>query len=291
MDTIVQDIPLVSVAIITFNHELYISDALSSILNQDTNFEFEIIIGDDSSEDATQKIIREYQKHSSNKISSILRKKNIGGINNFIDVLNLCKGKYIALCEGDDYWLSKFKLQKQVDFLEKNLGFSMSFHNANVFHYDSKIKNTLFCETQMLDVINTYDLIRKFNIPTASIVFRKSCLKIPEWFKYVYNGDYALSLMLSQQGKIKYFDDVMSVYRKNKGGLNAKMKNSFILQKKFELLSFFDYYTEFNFHDAIQSRKQLIIHEIPFAIENEKDSIEKLFTPAFYKRRFFKNSR
>src|SRR5690606_34101688 len=126
--------PLISVCMITYNHEAYIKQAIEGILMQQTNFDVELIIADDCSTDRTETIIRELiENHSENfKIKYYRHDINIGMMPNFIFSLKKCTGKYIALCEGDDYWTDPLKLQKQVDFLEGNPEYGICFHNVRI---------------------------------------------------------------------------------------------------------------------------------------------------------------
>lgn len=132
--------PVVSVCTITYNHEKYISEALNSFLMQETDFPFEIIIDDDCSPDNTIEIIMKYQKKFPNIIKANLRQKNIGAIQNFFSNIQRGNGKYIALCEGDDYWTDPLKLQKQVEFLDGNDEVIMTFENAMIYIYDKQFK-------------------------------------------------------------------------------------------------------------------------------------------------------
>lgn len=113
---------LLSVFILTYNHEKFIREALDSVLNQVTSFDFEIIIGDDASTDKTPDILKEYQTKYSDRIKLFLRKKNLGGkgANNLLDLVKRCTGKYVIALEGDDYWIDKYKLERQVNFLERH---------------------------------------------------------------------------------------------------------------------------------------------------------------------------
>lgn len=274
-----------SICIITYNHEKYIRDSLESVLMQKINFPIEIVIGEDSSTDNTRKICEEYKNKFPEIIILRSAAKNMGVMSNLTSTLKVCRGKYIAICEGDDYWTDPYKLQKQVNFLEKNSDYSMCFHNSIIKNEHIKANDSFFCDDGLQETIHTTDLIRKFSIPTASMVFRRSALEIPTWLKLIYNGDYAISLLLSLKGKIKYLNDVMSVYRKNAGGLNARTKNSFVWYQKIELLTYFDYYTNFNFHDTIKVKKKELINSMPSILENEKPKLEKLLTYAYYKRK------
>lgn len=131
--------PLVSVTILTYNHEDYIQECLDSIVCQQTNFPFEIIIGDDASTDGTPDIIRRYADKYPDLIVPILRKKNIGVCENSIDIVKRCQGKYIAACDGDDSWCNPKKLQIQFDFLEQHPDYSAFFSWANTIDNQSNI--------------------------------------------------------------------------------------------------------------------------------------------------------
>lgn len=115
--------PLVSICTLTYNHEKYISKAIDSFLIQKTDFTFEIVIGEDCSTDGTREIVFNYAKKYSDIINVVTSRENVGINENARRTVNACTGKYIAFCEGDDYWHDKYKLQKQVDFLESNKDF------------------------------------------------------------------------------------------------------------------------------------------------------------------------
>jgi glycosyltransferase involved in cell wall biosynthesis len=127
----------VSVIVHTYKHENYIRQTLDSIVNQQVNFEYEVIVGDDASPDSTPDIIREYQQKYPHLIKPLLHPVNLGGFgkNNTMATLAEAKGQYIAPMDGDDYWTSPHKLQKQVDFLDANPDFVACFHNA-LIHFE-----------------------------------------------------------------------------------------------------------------------------------------------------------
>ena len=124
--------PLVSIAIPVYNHELYIAKAVESVLMQETSFDFEIVIGDDCSTDKTREILLSFKEKYPEKINLLLAEKNCGVLRNSFNIFKNCKGKYIAMLEGDDYWSYACKLQKQVDFLELNDDYTGCFHDARV---------------------------------------------------------------------------------------------------------------------------------------------------------------
>ena len=121
---------LLSVMTITYNHEPYIAQAIESFLVQKTTFDVEIVIGEDRSTDNTLQICLDYKAKYPGKVRVLSRDTNIGMMANMIDTFSQCKGKYVAVCEGDDYWTDPYKLQKQVDFLEKNEEYAICCHNV-----------------------------------------------------------------------------------------------------------------------------------------------------------------
>lgn len=209
--------PLVSILCITFNHEKYIHEALDSFLMQNTNFPIEIIVADDASTDGTQAVIKKYQDNYPELIKPILRKKNIGPQPNWIDAAQNCQGKYIALCEGDDYWTDPYKLQKQVDFLETNEDYSICFHkvliqNGEKFSDQYKKRVPIPKDTSTIA-----DLAKGNFINTPSILFRRKHLPnpLPKYMNEAPIGDYPLLLNLAMHGKIKFINESMAVYRKH----------------------------------------------------------------------------
>ena len=209
-----------SVCCITYNQEKFISQAIEGMLAQETNFDVEIVIGDDASTDNTGKICENFLKRYPDKIRLLSSKKNLGMNVNFERSIKACKGKYIALCEGDDYWIDNHKLQKQVDFLEANPDFSICCHRV----YDLYGKKNLKLETSKTsEVIKEYtidDLTKGNFLNTVSVVYRNGLFKdFPSWFSESPVGDYVLHMLNAQFGKIKYLPDVMAVYRRHGKGL------------------------------------------------------------------------
>jgi len=216
--------PLVSITCIAYNHEKFIAVAIEGFLIQETNFPFEIIIHDDASTDKTQSIIKKYSDNYPNLIRTILQKENhwLGkGINATTTIVwPSCKGKYIAWCEGDDFWTDPNKLQKQVDFLEVNEDYAICFHR--VYELEDE-KEPLVSKLNTSEREETYtieNLAAGNFIHTPSVVFRNGLIKrFPEWFVKAPVGDYPLYLIIAKHGKIKYFPEPMAVYRKHFGGL------------------------------------------------------------------------
>ena len=165
---------MVSICCITYNHEAFVKQAIESFLMQKTNFMFEIIIGDDCSTDGTKKILNEYKKKYPELIRVIARRKNIGAHRNFSNVVACAKGKYLAHCEGDDFWTDCDKLQKQVDFLEQNPDYIICCNYTRVI---DQHENTLYVNEHPLPLVHTYyDLLegKQEETKTASLVYRNN---------------------------------------------------------------------------------------------------------------------
>lgn len=204
---------LVSVCMIAYNHEDYIGQAIESVLAQKTDFKYELIISDDVSSDNTREICYKYQKAHPDIIRLFFRETNLGICTNFFDTFSRAMGKYIAVCEGDDYWIDEYKIQKQKDYLDLHPKASMVFHNAIVG--GNKHKSLFIGLDIETHVANTEELLKKWSIPTASIMFRSCSLFIPTPFKSFINADYYLEILLNSKGEIHYIPSIMSFYRKH----------------------------------------------------------------------------
>lgn len=223
---------LVSVRLMAYNHGKYISKAMEGILMQKTNFKIEVVVGDDFSTDNTLEIVSSFKDNDNIHINILERKegddywkerKALGRLYNFVNIVENCSGKYVALLDGDDYWTDPYKLQKQVDFLETNEDCIVSFHNVN------KLKDGVMKKFHAEDFLKTrfgsQDLFTKWFVPTSSIVFRKDPdFKFPSWFLHSSHGDLSLLLSLSLRGKFGYNSEVMGVYRLHEGGESRNFK-------------------------------------------------------------------
>jgi glycosyltransferase involved in cell wall biosynthesis len=207
-----ENIPLLSICMITYNHEQYIAQAIESVLMQKTGFDLELVIGEDCSTDNTGLICREYTKRHP-QIKLLSRERNFGMINNFIDTYKNCKGKYIAILEGDDYWTDTAKLQKQVDFLEKNPNFNITFHEVSCFIQERNVteKNYFVPPAAITSILE----LSEYNyITNLSVVYRNNNNILPDYFKSLPLYDYPLHLWICENKKIKYFPEVMGVHRR-----------------------------------------------------------------------------
>jgi len=207
----------VSVCMITYNHENFVARAIQGVLMQQTGFPVELVIGEDQSADGTRRICEQFV-HDSDRITLLEPRENLGMVPNFIRTLNACRGKYVALCEGDDFWTDPDKLRIQVEFLEEHPDYTICFHRVRILDHDRyRRKDTL---TRVPDpVTDVYDLARNGNyIHTCSCVFRNG-LDFKELPADIQPGDYALHLLNTRNGgKIMHLDRTMAVYRLHGGG-------------------------------------------------------------------------
>lgn len=225
--------PLVSICCLVYNHEDYLREALDSFLMQQTNFAFEVIIHDDASTDSSPDIIKEYASKYPKIFNPLYQTENQkskvkSGMNPRFNYPR-ARGKYIALCEGDDYWIDPLKLQKQVDFLEANDRFVISCHNSNVVDLNNSFVK-IFNDKEIPEITDTsYILEETWYIPTASVVFRKSNLIFPNWFSKALNGDYMTYLILTNDGGLVHYDkNIMSSYRKHIKGVSNIFNDSYV---------------------------------------------------------------
>lgn len=220
--------PVVSICCTTYNHEPFIEDALEGFLIQETDFPFEILIHDDASTDKTAEIIRKYEKKYPSLIKPIYQDVNQYSIGRKpMPEFNYprAKGKYIAICEGDDYWTDPKKLQIQIEFLENNPNYVISGHEACIIDE----KGTMINESKLPDAhkrdFNQDEVIKiKAWILTMSMVFRNVLNGIQPEQRMVKNGDAFLTSILGYYGKSKFHDDIQpAVYRSHQGGIWSKI--------------------------------------------------------------------
>lgn len=208
----------VSVALITYCQEKYIRKAIESILFQQTNFQYEIIVGDDCSTDATCRILLEYKEKYDDKITLILHEKNVGVTRNYYDVFKRCRGKYITILEGDDYWTDSNKLQRQVDFLENNTQYIGVAHTFNLVDGNGSFVRKYTEGNSSEKSVNIDSFLRGDFFRVTTVVFKNIFIESNEKYDVLYKAhrlvaDFTLSVILLDLGDIYVLDNCMSVYR------------------------------------------------------------------------------
>ena len=220
---------------ITYNHERFIEQAVESVLMQKVNFRYELVIGEDCSVDRTRDIIIQFQKKYPDRIRLLLRERNLGSSMNFIRTLEACQGEYVALLEGDDYWTSPYKLQRQVDFLDAHPECSACSHTVLVFFEDGKRR--LYPSRRRKGILGLEDILASNLMQTCSVMFRNGVARpFPNWFGGLNPVDWSLNILNAQYGKIGFIDEVMAGYRIHSGGEWSKKNALDKLQETIEML-------------------------------------------------------
>ncbi len=267
---------------VTYNHENYIAEAIESVLMQQTNFKYRLVIGEDYSTDKTREICIQYKKKNPDKIHLILNKKNLGATQNSYNIHYACTAKYQAMLEGDDYWTDPFKLQKQVDFLEGNNEFSVCFHIAE---YVNTLENKIsyFPEKLQKNELTIEDVLQfpsnGWFLMTSTILYRKSAIQdLPGWFLEFRNGDCLTVMLASLRGKIYFLREDMSIYRLHTGGImQSNMFSNINVTKSLYLLFLkFNKYSNYKFQKLIFKQLLIFLYEILLHYKNEKKWINYL---------------
>lgn len=259
--------PKVSILVPVFNHAKFIGQMIQGALMQQTDFAFEIIIGDDASTDGTQAIIQQYASQFP-QIKAFLHPQNLGpttprelgGKNNVAFLFEQCSGQYIALCEGDDYWTDALKLQKQVDFLDNHPEYSICHHQLEVIYEDNSPAHP-FNDPDQADTSDISDLLRdnKWILGTASTVFRNVFQSgLADWWWKSASGDLGIFIQAARHGKIKYLPETMGCYRKHSGGMTTihTPKNLFFLQNRMEMFKAIDLAYQQEYTDILSKTVQ-----------------------------------
>jgi glycosyltransferase involved in cell wall biosynthesis len=261
--------PVVSVCMITYNHEKYISNAIEGVLMQKCNFKIELIIGEDCSTDETRAICTKYVNQNQSIIKLLTSEENLGMMPNFLRTLSFCQGKYIALCEGDDYWTDPFKLQKQVDLLESEPLASACFHDCAIQNEISGVLQKNACKANLYRraTFKTDDLIMDNFINTCTFLFRRKCLEIPKEFDG-FLIDRLLFQLISLSGPICYLRDEMAIYRKHAGGISRNRYTYNDVERVKLRWDMFNQYTGYKYNKSIDRTKKMLLLE--YKLNQEK---------------------
>lgn len=254
--------PKVSVGVITYNHEKYVARMLDSLLSQQTDFEYEIIVGDDLSKDNTRAILREYQQRYPEQIRLLLHDKNLGnnGRFNALKVFAAARGEYIAQFDGDDYVTSPHKLQRQADLLDAHPEYPACFHNATVVYEDNAVPPALLNVDYRKPEITVEDLIGEdevFFIATSSLMLRRDQFEAfpePAWVDRSSSGDIPRNILIAARGPIGYLDESMVVYWKNRGGSSFRdiYHDAKFLRNRIQMYRDIDRELKYRYHDRLR---------------------------------------
>ncbi len=264
----------VSVAIRTYTQEKFIAQAINSVLMQKVNFAYEIVVADDASTDGTPQILRSFQKEQRNGFRLLLREKNLGSRKNAIDMLQSCQGEYIALLDGDDYWISPDKLQKQVDFLDRHPECSICFHGFTRLEYD-RGREWKVSPPGRKSIYDLEDLLElSFPFLTSFLMFRKELVGDFLASSFCHDCmflDWTLGILATRRGGLGYIDEVMGVYRAHPGGIWSGLGS---LQKLIGPCEFYERLRDevtINYHGKIAVEQHKLYYKLAQAYVKRND--------------------
>lgn len=291
-----------SVAMITYNHERFIGQAIESVLAQKVNFDYEIVIGEDYSTDGTRKIILDLQKRHPDRIVALFRKRNVGAMQNFVETIAACHGQYLAMLEGDDYWIPANKLQKQVEFLDTHPDWAICCSRAEVRNesdmsrgYVRAHTGTIFparpegvqCNTQELSGLlptipraaGTYglsDLLCENFIPTCTVMYRWDGAgpTIPPSLYKSTLGDLPFHAIVAGSKKIELLDDCTAVYRIHPGGLWSTKDRRSQIRDHTQMLAMLNRHLEFPYNNMLGQTVARSYLELALAARGDRKRLE-----------------
>jgi glycosyltransferase involved in cell wall biosynthesis len=243
--------PKVSVAMFTYNHAKFIAQAIESVLMQETSFPIELVVGEDCSTDGTLAIVQKYAQTHPSIVRPLFHARNVGAGANFEAVLAACRGEYIAFLEGDDYWTSPQKLQKQVRMLDSHPEAAICFHKTQVV-FDDDFKSSYLSNKNQPTVTSIHDVLKGWYIMTCSMCFRRSFLpELPSWINQLDGGDWVTQMLLATRGNIYYIDELLGVYRKHSHSISASYTPGSRAVSAIRLYRHFDEWSRHRYHSII----------------------------------------
>ena len=209
--------PMVSVVMITYNQERYVEKAIRGVLRQKGGYGLQLVICDDASTDGTPAIAEKWQREYPDIIDFHRNPHNIGLARNYVQALSLCRGKYVAMCDGDDYWCSRSKLKLQVGYMENHPDCALTYHRVINYYQGTGEKHLSNGGGASSQSVTAGQLAKRNSITNLSVMYRAELVdlkKLPEWLAEIRLVDYCLHLLYASKGGVHYFSKPMGVYRK-----------------------------------------------------------------------------
>jgi len=223
----------VSVLMVVYNHERFVRQAVDSVLCQQTDFEFEVVVGEDHSTDSTREILRKLDQENPGRLRLLFRDSNLGMSYNFVDTYEHCQGEFVTILDGDDYWSNPHKLAKQVALLEANPDAALCFGRARI-EYESGAASKVIPPEQRNDWPLEELLIASF-IPACTVMYRHYDLgPIPEWIHELSLCDWPFHVLHALRGKMLLLDEELAVYRVHGGGCWSQLQEDARLFKEID---------------------------------------------------------
>lgn len=275
--------PMVSVVMTTYNHYPYIREAIEGVLMQKTDFPVELIIGEDCSNDDTRKIVEEYSVRYPEKIKPIFNEKSLGFLKNYKNTLQAVSGKYIAFCEGDDYWTDPLKLQKQVDFMETNLSYVACFHKYQEIE-GTTIRNEVFPDIEEDFVVTKSNFFKNWYTKTLTVLLRSESFYKIDVSNYQNPRDTSLFYELLKINNAMCLNFVGGVYRLHSTGVWSLKE-----EKERDLISYITIEEIYYNNPEDEVVKNFVHRLLNRILEKPKFSIYKVLilnTKSFYFKKF-----
>ncbi len=260
--------PKVSVLMLAYNHERFITQAVESVLAQETSFPIELVVGEDCSTDRTREILLDLQSAHPEVIRLLLREKNLGPQRNYATTFAACSGEYIAMLEGDDYWTNPKKLQKQVDALDAHPEWSVCFHITRRVYDDGSKEPELYPANWTKEVATVYDLLKGNLFNTCSQVFRNRLFgPLPSWLLEVEPGDWITNILNADQGPIGCILEVMADYRIHSQGIWSSKGRAYQLREILRALSRLDHHFAGKYREPIDEYRINLVNQLVGEVE------------------------
>jgi glycosyltransferase involved in cell wall biosynthesis len=251
-----------SVCVITYNQARYIAQAIDSALLQQVDFALEIVVGEDCSTDQTRAILQDLQARHPARIRLLLQDRNVGMMANFEAVFADCRGQYIAMLEGDDYWTDPHKLQKQVDALDAHSDWTVCFHRVRCVHEDGSQPDFVFPRTPPGEVLSIDDILRRNFIQTCSVVYRRVIDELPAWLTVLKLGDWPLHILHADRGKIGFLPEQMAVYRIHRDSNWSSQDNISRYRSVLEMLTAVDEHFAGRYRPQVEAARLELISDL-----------------------------
>ncbi|MBR2195062.1 MAG: glycosyltransferase [Salinivirgaceae bacterium] len=280
---------VLSIGIITYNQEKYIAQTLDSILSQEHNYDFEIIVGDDCSEDSTRSIVENYAAKYPNIVKPIYNEKNCGLIKNYYNVIKHCKGKYVMECAGDDFWLAG-KVQKQINYMEAHPEVGLCYGKAQCVDEDGTYLKRIVGKSTM----TFNELLNENGIPAVTVCFKRSVFDtyfedvFPESKPWIME-DYPLWLWISKSSTIYFMNDLVAAYRM----MPESVYNTANIDKKllfednvYQIRTYFAnrYGVEIEPYDREKKKCNIMFEKLLFHYDKENaDKLKQVLKPTSFK--------
>lgn len=249
--------PVVSVLMLTFNHERFLAQAIDSALGQRTAVPIEIVIGADQSPDHTQEIAREFGARYPSRVRVLAAQSRLGMHENFKRTLFACRGRYIAVLEGDDFWTDPAKLQTQVNVMERDPACTLCFHTTTKVWEDGSHKPTEVRPPAVRETYAAEDLIRENIIMTPSVMFRANLwTSLPPFMDTIGMIDWPLHILNASFGYARFIDAVMATYRVHGGGIWSGRDYVTCVREAIVMFAALDEYLGFRYHNAFTAARR-----------------------------------